>query len=130
MIPHAYYFSAKVVDDWAELRGMENVYTDMMDEPEWTHEAFQRITNNFEKRFKTLESLGVWGPWQGSEPMGSNGLRFNPDIPDYKSCMQKGRQLLSESWGSSCAEGFNCVSPLMHEEFALILCAYEVFNGS
>ena len=118
VIPRAMYFSAKVVDDWAELRGMENVYVDMMDEPEWTHEAFQRIASNFENRFKTLEELGGWGPWTSAEPLGSNGLRFNPDVPGYKEIAQKGHVNLNETWGSTCAEGFNCVSPGMHEEFA------------
>lgn len=119
VIPWGIYYAAKVLDEWAELRGMENVYTDMIDEPEWTHEAMQRIADNFEKRFKLCEELGVWGPWEKSDPLGSTGLRFNPEIPNYKETMKKGRALLNETWAFTCAEGFNCVSPGMHEEFNL-----------
>ncbi len=119
VIPTGIYFAAKVVDEWAELRGMENIFTDMVDEPEWTHEAMQRIADNFQKRFQTLEKLGLWGPWDKSDPLGSTGLRFNPDIPNYQELMKKGRCDLMDTWAFTCAEGFNCVSPVMHEEFDL-----------
>jgi len=119
VIPWGVYFAAKVIDEWAELRGMEYVYTDMVDEPDWTHEALQRVADNFEKRFKTLEELGVWGPWDKSDPLGSTGLRFNPDIPNYKEIMEKGRCDLMDTWAFTCAEGFNCVSPGMHSDFNL-----------
>lgn len=119
VIPGAMYFSAKVIDDWAALRGMESVYMDMLVEAEWTHEGLQRVADNFERRFKTLEELGVWGPFSRAEPLGSNGLRFNPDIPNARNIARKGGAELMDTWGSTCAEGFNCVSPGMHEEFAL-----------
>ncbi|VGO12783.1 hypothetical protein PDESU_01337 [Pontiella desulfatans] len=119
VIPTGIYFAAKVVDEWAGLRGMENVYTDMMDESEWTHEALQRIADNFQKRFQTLEEQGLWGPWEKSDPLGSTGLRFNPDIPNYQDIMKKGKADLMDTWAFTCAEGFNCVSPGMHEEFDL-----------
>ena len=119
VIPSSMYFAAKVLDEWAELRGMENIFTDMLDDEEWTHEAMQRIANNFEKRFKTLEELGVWGSWEKSDPIGSTGLRFNKEIPNYKDIMAEGRCYLKDSWAFTCAEGFNCVSPGMHEDFAL-----------
>ncbi len=119
VIPWGVYFAAKVVDEWAELRGMEFVFTDMVDEPGWTHEAMQRIADNFEKRFRQCEELGVWGPWDKSDPLGSTGLRFNPDIPNYQDVMEKGRADLMDTWAFTCAEGFNCVSPNMHTEFNL-----------
>jgi hypothetical protein len=119
VIPHGIYFAAKVVDEWVALRGMGQLYIDMMDDPEWTHEAFQRIADNFYKRFKICEELGVWGPWDKSDPLGSTGLRFNPELPNYKETMKKGKALLNETWAFTCAEGFTCVSPAMHESFGL-----------
>lgn len=123
VIPSGVYFAAKVVDEWVELRGMQNLFVDMIDDPRWTHEALQRITDNFRKRFMLCEELGVWGPWDKSDPLGSTGLRFNPEIPNYQEIMQKGRATLLDSWAFTCAEGFTCVSPAMHQDFGL---AYDL----
>jgi hypothetical protein len=112
------YFAAKVIDEWVELRGMEQFYIDMVDDPKWTHKALQRLVDNFHSRFIQCEELGVWGPWDASDPLGSTGLRFNPDIPDYQDIMPHGKMKLSESWAFTCAEALTVVSPEMHDAFA------------
>jgi hypothetical protein len=83
------------------------------------HEALQRITANFRQRFQLLEDAGLWGVAHKSEPLGSAGLRFAPDLPDWRTAEDPGRfaPRLAESWGFTCAEVFTCVSPAMHDEF-------------
>lgn len=116
--PHT--MAAKIADEYSWLRGMENTYTDMLDNPEWMHDALKKITSNFIKRFKTLEDVGIWGTLDNSEPLGSAGLRYMTGIPDFrdvKDCFNH-KVKLSDSWGFTCAEVFNCVSNAMHNEFS------------
>ncbi len=118
VIPEGIYFAAKVIDEWVELRGMGQVYLDMVDDPEWMHEALQIVADNFRSRFLQCEALGVWGPWDASDPLGSTGLRFNPDVPNYPQVKARGCLKLNESWAFTCAEAFTKVSPRMHDQFA------------
>jgi hypothetical protein len=118
VVPDGLYFAAKVIDEWVALRGMGQFYLDVVEDPGWTHEALQRLADNIRSRFLQCEELGIWGPWEGSDPLGSTGLRFNPDLPDYREIQARGTMRLDESWGFTCAEAFTCVSPQMHDEFA------------
>ncbi len=118
VLPEGIYFAAKVVDEWVELRGMSQVYIDLIDDPDWTHQALQSITENFRSRFLQCERLGIWGPWEPSDPLGSTGLRFNPHIPSYHELRERGKARLDKSWAFTCAEAFTTVSPSMHDEFA------------
>jgi len=44
-----------VIDLWCELRGLENVFYDMTDEPEFTHEAMAFLTDGISKYMDTIE---------------------------------------------------------------------------
>lgn len=112
-------FAAKVADEFSWLRGLGNTYVDILDDPAWVHEALQRIAHNFRKRFQLMEDAGVWGVADKSHPLGSAGLRFVPDMPDWTSADDPSvfAPRLSESWGFTCAEVFSCASPAMHDEF-------------
>lgn len=112
-------FAAKVADEFSWLRGLQNTYMDVIEDPVWVHAALQRITDNFRKRFQLLEDAGLWGVAEKSFPLGSAGLRFAADIPDWRSVDEPSTfaPRLCESWGFTCAEVFNCVSPAMHDEF-------------
>jgi hypothetical protein len=70
------------------------------------------------KRIKLYEEAGLWGPWEKSESLGSTGLRFAPDMKDYKENMKVGSMKTTETWGFFTSEAFNNVSPEMHNEFA------------
>ena len=119
VVKQPYYFAAKVSDEFSWLRGLANTYTDIIEDPEWVHEALQRITANFRKRFQLAEDAGVWGVAHKSDPLGSAGLRFAPDLPDWRTADDPATfaPRLEDSWGFTCAEVFTCVSPRMHDEF-------------
>ncbi len=114
-------FAAKIPDEYSWLRGLENTYTDMYDDPEWMHEALKRITENFKKRFTLIEEAGLWGTLDESEPLGSAGLRYATGIPDFRDVKGKDyfnhKVKLADSWGFTCAEVFHCVSSDMHNTF-------------
>ena len=114
------YFAAKVVDEFSWLRGLENTYWDMVEDPVWVNEALGRIAANFQQRFELLESAGLWGVAHKSFPLGSAGLRFAPNLPDWRTADDPSTfaPKLSESWGNTCAEVCNVVSPEMHDRFA------------
>ena len=118
VVPDGIYFAAKVIDEWAELRGMEQFFFDMVEDPRWTHEALQRLSDNIRARFLKCEELGIWGPWEPSDPLGSTGLRFNPEVPPYQELQQRGKMRLDESWGFTCAEALTVASPRMHDDYA------------
>lgn len=120
VVKQSYAFAAKVTDEFSWLRGLGNTYTDIIDDPQWVHEALQRITANFQRRFQLVEDAGIWGVPHKSEPLGSAGLRFAPDIPDWHTADDPTTfaPKLAESWGFTCSEVFTCVSPAMHDEFA------------
>ena len=119
VVKQPYTFAAKVSDEFSWLRGLENTYTDIIEDPQWVHEALQRITANFRKRFELVEDAGVWGVAHKSDPLGSAGLRFASDLPDWRTADDSTTfaPKLAESWGFTCAEVFTCVSPRMHDEF-------------
>ena len=118
-VKQPYSFAAKVTDEFSWLRGLANTYTDIMEDPQWVHEALERIAANFRKRFQLMEDAGIWGVPHKSDPLGSAGLRFAADLPDWRTADDPTTfaPKLSESWGFTCAEIFTCVSPAMHDEF-------------
>lgn len=120
VVKRPWYFAAKVADEFSWLRGLQNTYLDVVEDPAWVHEALQRIAANFRKRFQLLEEAGLWGVAHKSAPLGSAGLRFAPGLPDWRTAEDPTAfaPKLADSWGFTCAEVFNCVSPAMHDEFA------------
>ena len=113
-------FASKIADEYSWLRGMENTYMDLYDDPDWMKDALERIKNNILSRFTTLEELGIWGTLDNSFPLGSAGLRYADGIPDFRSVDDPlhYKMKLNESWGFTCADVFTCVSNDMHNEFS------------
>ncbi len=114
-------FASKIPDEYSWLRGLEDTYTDMYDDPDWLHDALGKITENFKKRFKLFEEAGLWGAIDNSDPLGSAGLRYATGVSDYRKVKDGDffnyKAQLKESWGFTCAEVWHCVSPDMHDEF-------------
>ncbi|MDC7234701.1 MAG: hypothetical protein PQJ58_15825 [Spirochaetales bacterium] len=117
-VPETQAFAGKVTDEYSWLRGLDKIYFDLIDDPEWTHEVLQRICDNYIMRFKMLEEAGLWGRWEKSDPLGSTGLRYCHDMDDYPATMEKGSLKLSDTWAFFTAEAFNNISPDMHYDFA------------
>ncbi len=129
-------FAAKISDEYSWLRGLEETYLDLYDDPDWTHKVLGQIKDNFFKRFKLMEEAGLWGTLDLSFPLGSAGLRYATGMYDFRD--YQGKDLfahkvpLDNSWGFSCSEVFNCVSGDMHKEFSFDydIPAMDVFKYS
>ncbi len=117
------YFAAKISDEYSWYRGMENTYMDIYDDPDWMKDALQRIADNFEQRFDLLENAGLWGCLDGSDPLGSAGLRYADGINDWRDVKDgdyfNHNLKTNTDWGFSCSEVFTCVSNDTHKEFSM-----------
>jgi len=112
--------AAKIIDEFSWLRGMAQSYIDMIDEPEWMGQCLQWITNNFIKRFKLLESAGLWGTTDLSAPLGSAGLMYISGMKDWRDEADPAHPSISlaDSWGFTCAELLTCCGSNQHDEFS------------
>ncbi len=120
VIRHPMHIGTRAADEYSWLRGLENTYMDMYDEPEFMHKALKKIQANLIKRFELYRDAGIWGTPDLSYPLGSAGLRYvsgMPDFRDIKGCAFEHRTKLEDSWGFTSAELFTCVSNEMHKEF-------------
>ena len=110
------------IDVLCELRGLENVFYDMVLAPEFVHEAMNLLTEGILDYKKTvLEngwlSLNNMSYVHGANtPLGSNGLSITNDLPaeDFS-----GKVRYQDIWGYAEAQEFSEVSPEMHAEFVL-----------
>lgn len=93
-----------------EMRGTEQIFYDLYDQPEWLHEVLGFM------RDSTLELLQVMEPClmktnTGNDYIGSGGI-------GYIHGPGSDRALYQNSWGFSDAQELAGVSPDMYEEFA------------
>ncbi len=111
------------IDLLCELRGMENIFYDMVLEPSFVHEAMEFITDGLIHYLSILESEGLLFLNNNefidhsNTPLGSNGLAITDKLPgsNYDSNNIK----LTNIWGYLMAQEFSEVSPDMHKEFVL-----------
>ncbi|HHZ14023.1 MAG: hypothetical protein ACOX1R_01870 [Caldicoprobacterales bacterium] len=109
-----YYLYYAPWDQIPRLRGVSNVFYDMMDRPEFTHKIIQRFT---EIQLSIMEQYEE----QGLLDYDLADLHCTPpytsDLPakDYDG----GKVRLKDIWIRSMAQMFSSISPAQHEEFDL-----------
>ena len=116
-------WGTSVIDLWIELRGMMQFLYDVMDEPEFTKEAMQFLSEGTLDVLKQGEALGIWQSnnngfvKESVNPCGSNSLAFTDELPkpDYA----RGGAKLKDMWGYSMAQDVTTISADMLEEFVL-----------
>lgn len=108
------------VDRLITWRGIDNVFTDMVDRPDWVHAWLNRLTECHIATYEMHEKLGTLtlnnGQW-GAVGVGPGGLGITDQLPqpDYD-----GRHArIADLWGHAATQIFAEVSPEMHDEFAL-----------
>lgn len=111
------------IDVLCELRGMENIYMDMVLAPEFVHEAMELITQGIIGYKHTVAEHGwlrlnnMSYVMAANTPLGSNGLSISGELPQAGF---DGRNVrYRDLWGYSMAQEFSEVSPEMHAEFVL-----------
>ncbi len=103
------------VDTLAILRGLEQFFVDMLDEPKWVHELLQRMTDSDMYYLRRAEEEGAIDLNNGDHGLagGSEDLTDRLPAEGYE-----GKPRLKDIWGLGAAQVFSEVSPAMHEEFA------------
>ena len=112
------HVSFHLFSHWTSLRGLEEVFMDMIVEPEFTHRAISFLAEGNRRLVEQYEQMGLLefnhnNTYQNS---GGNGwLETCPGPAPAPGQPAKRAQM----WASAEAQELTAVSPAMHEEFAL-----------
>ena len=109
-----YWFTP--VDTLAMLRGLEQFYADMVDEPAWVHALLDRMTDSDICCAKSAERQGAVDLNSGQRGLAGGPENFTDELPSEGYNGQHPR--LCDMWALGAAQTFADVSPAMHEEFA------------
>jgi hypothetical protein len=105
------------IDDFATLCGLDNIYMDMIDQPEMIHAALGLMIDSWIDGVRELERVGALSLGIHNEYCGAGGVSYTNDLPqkDFDGTHVR----LKDLWGFAAAQMFSEVSPDMHEEFAV-----------
>ena len=106
------------MDQFIQWRGIEQMFVDLLDRPQWIHAALERITAGYINHIEQLERLNALSLGNGNTRLGSGGYGWTDELPqsDYN-----GEQVrLKDLWARAATQIFtDAVSPAMHDEFAI-----------
>jgi len=105
------------VDMFSQWAGLEDLFWDMMDRPEWVHRALQRILDGHLGVLRALEAENALGLNNAADYCGSGGVGFSDELPQPDFDGEHVRPM--DMWGFCTTQIFSEVSPAMHDEFAL-----------
>jgi len=106
-----------IMDEFLQWRDIDNMFTDMVDRPEWVHAWMERMTQWHLSRLDQYERLGVLSLNNGNTGIGPGGLGYTDELPQADFDGTHVRAI--DQWGHATTQIFSLVSPAMHEEFAL-----------
>ena len=118
---HPYHASCgwgdSMFDQFYEMRGPEQVLYDLVDAPEFIHEAMSFMTEAKIELMEQFKKEGILCLNNGANLLGSSSLGFCDELPgdDY----QPDRVIEKNLWGFAHTQEFADVSPEMWEEFVL-----------
>lgn len=106
-----------IMDQFIQWRGIENMFTDLVDRPGWVHSWMKRMTQWHLSRLDQLEKINGLSLNNGNIGVGSGGLGFTDELPrpDFDGVHVR----CLDQWGHATTQIFSLVSPEMHGEFAL-----------
>jgi hypothetical protein len=112
-IPHKWATPWDVMIRWY---GIEKLYMDMFDRPEYIHKLLTRFMKIQHEILDKQEAQGVLDPGNGNYRVGSGGLGITSDLPPVPA---GAHATAANMWGCGNAQIFSEVSPEMHWEFSL-----------
>lgn len=115
--PRCNYPMAAFMDWFCMMRGIGQVYIDLIERPKWVHAVIERMTEGWLNRLSQLETQHALGLNNRSNEVGSGGLGFTDELPQQNYNPNQVRSI--DMWGFATSQVFAAVSPEMHEEFAL-----------
>ena len=98
------------------LRGLDHVMMDMIERPDWLHEALGFLMNATHVLLDELEASGELELMDSNDYSGSGGVCYTNDLPapDYS-----GTPRLKDTWGFAESQEYTLVSASMFDEFVL-----------
>jgi hypothetical protein len=109
-------------DDLAMWRGVEAVYMDLVDEPEFMHAYIRKYRDI---RLKLLDKIEAMDLLEADTPNLHCTSRLVDDLPDR---VEGRKTTRAEIWARGAAQVFASVSPRMHDEYEMEY-VKEFFQG-
>lgn len=105
------------LDFYAQLRGIDQLFMDLVDNPPMVHRAIGRIIEGHIAMVRSFEKQGLLSIGNRNHYVGSGGVAYTRELPQKDFDGRHVRPM--DLWGFATAQIFSEVSPAMHEEFAL-----------
>ncbi|HUU58847.1 MAG TPA: hypothetical protein VMZ50_04840 [Phycisphaerae bacterium] len=113
--------SYAMIDRFAQWRGLDRLFLDMIDRPEWLHRCLRFLTDCRIEMVEKLQRDGALTLNNRGHYTGSGGVGFTGQLPQKDFDGKNVRTM--DLWGFATTQIFSEVSPAMHAEFAL---RYEI----
>jgi hypothetical protein len=109
--------SLSLMDTLARWRGIEQLFMDLVERPQWIHDVVSRMLDAKMMELHQLQAQGALTLNNRNTYNGSGGFGWTRELPqkDFDGVHVRPRDL----WGYARAQIFCRVSPQMHEEFSL-----------
>ena len=108
------FFDTNLVGHYAKLRGYENMFYDMFDNPGWVHKIMDFFTRCSLKVIKEAEKNNYLGLNNADDFIHTGSLGWSNELPADN---YNGKVRLKDLWGSSEGQDLNGVSASMLDEF-------------
>lgn len=105
-------------DQMIHWYGIEQLYMDMVDRPEFVHKLLQRFMAAVHEVLDTQEAMGLLAVSNNNCRVGSGGLGITDELPQPDHVPGTPARPIDQ-WGTSTGQIFSEVSPDMHDEFCL-----------
>lgn len=111
------HMGASIIGEFSRLRGLQQIMLDMVERPEWLHEAMTFMRDGVGHRLDSLEQRGLLSLNNGNDYNCSGAFGFCHDLPQRD--FDGTRVRLQDEWGFADAQEVSEISPRMHWEFVL-----------
>jgi len=106
--PTGYGVGCKTLDDIVMLRGLDTLFFDLVEKPEFMHKLIGKLTDIFIDKIRQYETLDLLGESYYCHC----ATALSNDLPPVD-----GKVMAKNLWGRGLAQIFASVSPQMHDEF-------------
>ncbi|MDP4091991.1 MAG: hypothetical protein Q8920_01370 [Bacillota bacterium] len=107
--PTGYELGCKTMDDIVFYRGLETLFFDLIERPEFMHQLIGKLTDIFIDKVKQYDELGLF---DGDAYYIHSTSALTNDLHPYQNSVRA-----RDVWGRGLAQIFGSVSPKMHDEF-------------
>ncbi len=111
-------FSFHMIHYYCDYRGMDNLYIDMMDDPQMVHDVMRFFTDGLKSMTDQYEKLGLMELNNDDTYHYTGGIGYN-DLELPSKHFKEDNVKRQDVWAAAEAQEFCNVSPDMHEEFAM-----------